>query len=352
MTERSIEFRSSTPAIELFHLNSNSPLTSRDRSIEIRHKKQGERERESERKKGKTTRVRKSDTKMSIPTSSCLSPTELRNPASNSLSSMKTLSSIDLMLNEEIAALNTIKRKHCGNLCLLVDMVSQALQSGGRLIYVGAGSSGRLAKMDCIEVTATFGTSSSLVSCLLAGGDAASLMPVDEAEDTYDAGRDAMTLLDVSHGDMVLAISASGQTPFVWGALAVAQEHLATTSLLTFNPFLQLTAPDFHFTPDLVLAIDVGPEVLTGSTRLKCGTATKCILDIVSTIAMVRMNRTKDNLMIYAHSANDKLKGRAARAFRTLHPNVSEEYARSLLEETNYDLLLADARLLALDDST
>lgn len=264
---------------------------------------------------------------------------------------MKTLSSIDLMVTEEIAALSLIKSNHCGKLSLLVEMIGQALKSGGRLIYVGAGSSGRLAKMDSIEVISTFGTPSSLVSCLLAGGDAACLFPVDEAEDTYDAGKDAMTLLDVSHLDIVLAISASGQTPFVWGALAVAQQQLATTTLLTFNPHLQLTG-DFRYTPDLVLAIDVGPEVLTGSTRLKCGTATKCILDIVSTLTMVKMNRTKDNLMIFAHSVNDKLRERALRAVRTLHPNVSEEYARSLLEETNYDVLLADAKLVARDDST
>lgn len=284
---------------------------------------------------------------MPIPTSSCLSPTEARNPASNSLSNMKTLASVELMVSEEMSALNVILSRHGKKLARLVDIISSSLNAGNRLIYCGAGSSGRLAKMDSIEVMSTFGTSPELVTALLAGGNTAAIMPKDDAEDTYSDGVQAMTLLDVCHGDTVLGITASGQTAFVWGALEVAQRLGATITLLTFNPYLNLSS--FSIMPDLVLSIDVGPEVLTGSTRLKCGTATKCILDVISTLCMVKMNRTKDNLMIYATSANEKLRQRAIRAFRSTHPGLSEEMARSLLEEANYDFVSADSRLHTLD---
>lgn len=262
---------------------------------------------------------------------------------------MDTLSSVELMVEEEMSALNTILSGHTKKLALLVDVVASSLRSGGRLIYVGAGSSGRLAKMDSIEVVSTFGTSPDLVTAVLAGGKRAAIMPMDEAEDTYNCGMEAMRRLDVSSCDVVLGITASGQTAFVWGALELAKKLGATIALLTFNPYLNLSPDHFPCTPDLVLAIDVGPEVLTGSTRLKCGTATKCILDVISTLSMVRLNRTKENLMIYAKSSNVKLRERAVRAFRFLHPKMSEETARKILAESNYDVIAADSKLLQME---
>jgi N-acetylmuramic acid 6-phosphate etherase len=191
-----------------------------------------------------------------------------------------------------------------------VRMVVACFRRGGRLFYVGAGTSGRLGILDASECPPTFRVPPDLVQGIIAGGQSAIWNSVEGAEDNARAGAAAIAFRGVRQRDLVIGIAASGRTPFVWGALAAARERKTPTILLCFNPHLKIARP---CRPDLVLAANVGPEFLTGSTRLKAGTATKIILNILSTLAMVRMGKVRSNLMIDVNASNAKLRERAVR---------------------------------------
>jgi N-acetylmuramic acid 6-phosphate etherase len=184
------------------------------------------------------------------------------------------------------------------------------MRRGGRLFYVGAGTSGRLGILDAVECPPTFGISPHCVQGILAGGQSAMWRSVEGAEDSPAAGAAAIDYRGVNRNDLVIGIAASGRTPFVWGALAAARRKGARTVLICFNPHLRI-APASR--PDLVIAPDVGPEVLTGSTRLKAGTATKVILNTLTTLTMARMGKVAGNLMVDLNASNRKLRDRAAR---------------------------------------
>ncbi|MEW1843371.1 N-acetylmuramic acid 6-phosphate etherase [Nonomuraea angiospora] len=189
-----------------------------------------------------------------------------------------------------------------------IDAISARMAEGGRLLYVGAGTSGRLAVLDASECPPTFGTDPSLVQGIIAGGPEALTRSVEGAEDDAEAGAAALKDLEVGPLDSVVGVSASGRAPFVLGALAEAASRGAVTVGLSCNDGAPLSAAAEH-----AIEVVVGPEVVTGSTRLKAGTAQKLVLNMISTISMVKLGRTYGNKMIEMSAMNNKLAGRALR---------------------------------------
>ena len=270
------------------------------------------------------------------PEATGVSPTELRNPRSRHLDRMPVSKAIDLMVSEDSQVPEIIGR-HRVALARLIRLAEAAIRSGGRLIYLGAGTSGRLGVLDASECPPTFRTPPEWVQGIMAGGEKALHTSVEGAEDDAGAGYEALRLRQVSSKDVVVGIAASGRTPYVWGGLAAAREAGARTALLCFNPNLKFTR---SLRPDVVLAIDVGPEVLTGSTRLKAGTATKLVLNILSTLTMVRLGKVEENLMIDLNPSNVKLRDRALRIVQEL-THVTPEVARTALEGSGWQVQVA-----------
>ncbi len=246
--------------------------------------------------------------------SSRQSPTELRNPRSMRLDTLPLSRAITLMLSEERSVPGKLQAER-RRIAQLIRAIVRAFRRGGRLFYVGAGTSGRLGVLDASECPPTFGTPPGLVQGIIAGGQPALWRSVEGAEDRTEAGGRAVEFRGVNRRDVVVGIAASGTTPFVWGALGEARRRGATTALICFNPFLQIPRA---LRPGVVIAPNLGPEVLTGSTRLKAGTATKQLLNILTTLAMVRLGKVRSNLMIDLSPANSKLRGRAVRIVRDL----------------------------------
>ena len=222
-----------------------------------------------------------------------------------------------------------------------VRLVARAFRRGGRLFYVGAGTSGRLGVLDASECPPTFRTPPDMVQGIIAGGQAALWSAVEGAEDDREAGAAAVGHRGVGPRDVVVGIAASGRTPFVWGALGEAQRRGAATVLLCFNPHLAIPR---HERPTLVIAPDVGPEILTGSTRLKAGTATKLVLNVFTTLAMVQIGKVRGNLMIDMKATNAKLRERAARIVQEV-TGADPAAARAALAHSAWDIRQACAWL-------
>lgn len=263
-----------------------------------------------------------------VPTPTATPPTEERHPRSRHLDRMPIGDAIDLMLDEDARIPEAI-RSEKPRIARAITRIHRALASGGRLFYVGAGTSGRLGILDASECPPTFRTPPEWVQGIIAGGTEAVFRAVEGAEDDLDAGGRSIDERAVSRLDVVVGIAASGRTPFVWGALARARKRGATTVLLCFNPHLRF-APGQR--PDVVIAPGIGPEILTGSTRLKAGTATKLILNLFTTLSMVRLGKVVSNLMVDLNPANAKLRDRAVRITVEL-TGAEPEAARRLLEE-------------------
>ena len=244
-----------------------------------------------------------------LPTSSTLSPTEQRNPLSNKLDRMSLPKAVALMIEEEAKVSQALLKEKL-KIARVIEMVVETFRRGGRLFYVGAGTSGRLGILDAAECPPTFRIPADHVQGILAGGQTAIWKSVEGAEDSPAAGASAIDYRGITQRDVVVGIAASGRTPFVWGALGAARQRGAKTVLLCFNPHLKIPA---SIRPDVVIAADVGPEVLTGSTRLKAGTATKVVLNTVTTLAMVRLGKVMSNLMVDLNASNRKLRERAVR---------------------------------------
>jgi N-acetylmuramic acid 6-phosphate etherase len=250
--------------------------------------------------------------------------TEQRNPRSQNLEKMRARELVELFVEEEKFVEDAL-RAATADLARAIEMVTESLRNGGRLFYVGTGSSGRIGVLDASEIPPTFGASPDLVQGVIAGGVTALYRSVEGAEDEESTGALAMRERGIRNSDVVIGITASGRTPFVLGALACAKSLGAKTILLTCNPTVVTgVSPTAAGTAvstvdaDLVIALAVGPEVLTGSTRLKAGTATKVALNIVSTGAMVALGKVRGNLMIDLHTTNAKLRDRAVRVVADL----------------------------------
>ena len=235
--------------------------------------------------------------------------------------------------------------------------MTESLRNGGRLFYVGAGSSGRIGVLDASEIPPTFGAPTHLVQGVLAGGATALHRSVEGAEDEESAGAFALDERGVKPADVVIGITASGQTPFVRGALARAKSFGAKTILLTCNPHLspvvagvspaagEIAAGTIASTDgDLLITLPVGPEILAGSTRLKAGTATKVALNVISTGAMIGLGKVRGNLMIDLHTTSTKLRDRAVRIVAEVTQRDYES-ARGFLEANDWNLRAALEKL-------
>ena len=233
--------------------------------------------------------------------------TERRNPASKNIDRMSSLEIVRLMNREDRKVAAAVARE-VPAIARAVDEIVASLESGGRLIYVGAGSSGRLAILDASECPPTFGVSREIVQALIAGGRRAITDAVEGAEDSErDAVRD-LRRRKLSSKDVVVGVAASATTPYVIGAMRYAKKRGAMTIGIAANrvgPLLKLA--------EIFIAPEVGPEVLTGSTRLKAGTAQKMVLNVLSTAAMVQLGHVYENLLIDMERTNEKLEGRAVR---------------------------------------
>jgi N-acetylmuramic acid 6-phosphate etherase len=263
-----------------------------------------------------------------LPICGALPATEELNPRSRNLDRMSLARAVALMIEEESAAGAAIFKER-RKIQRAVEMIAHALGHGGRLFYAGAGTSGRLGILDASECPPTFRLPPDRVQGIIAGGRAALWQSVEGAEDDAAAGAAALVHRGVKTRDVVVGIAAGGRTPFVWGALGEARKRGARTILLCCNPRLEIPAAR---RPDLVIAPDTGPEVLTGSTRLKAGTATKIILNIFTTLAMVRLGKVMGNLMADLHPCNEKLRARAVRMVQTL-TGAGAAAARAALEK-------------------
>lgn len=268
------------------------------------------------------------------------SPTEQRHPLSMNFDTLSTGAAMTLMLREDekIPAAILGERRKIGR---AVQWITRSFQQGGRLFYAGAGTSGRLGVLDASECPPTFRTPPEMVQGIIAGGQTALWRAVEGAEDDPGAGARAVEFRGVSRGDVFVGIAASGRTPFVWGALAEAARRGAKTILLCFNPNLKIPRAR---RPSLVIAPAIGPEILTGSTRLKAGTATKLILNIFTTLAMTRLGKVSGNLMIDMNPSNAKLRERAVRIVHEL-TGADADGARLALEKSGWVVKAALGRL-------
>jgi N-acetylmuramic acid 6-phosphate etherase len=233
--------------------------------------------------------------------------TEQRNPKSMRLDMMDTLQILEL-INDEDGTVAAAVRRALPQIRLATERVTEAIRSGGRVFYVGAGTSGRIGSLDASEWKPTFGTSPDLVQAIVAGGSSATVDAASGFEDDAGLGARDLTSRGVRRPDVVVGLAASGRTPYVIGALQAARTAGAATIAICCNPDAPMSA-----VADVAIIAVVGPEVLTGSTRMKAGTAQKVILNMISTTAMVRLGKVYSNLMVDMAPANEKLLDRARR---------------------------------------
>jgi len=260
--------------------------------------------------------------------------TEQRNPASKNLDRMTAREIVRLMNREDRKVAVAVKRE-LPAIAWAVDAIVGAIRKGGRLIYVGAGSSGRMGVLDAAECPPTFGTSPKLVVALIAGGRRAITRAVEGAEDSERNGARDLRAVQLTGRDVVVGIAASGTTPYVVGALKYARKRGAMTVAVTSNlrmPVGQLAK--------IVIAPEVGPEVLTGSTRLKAGTSQKMVLNMLSTAVMARLGHVYENLMIEMMLTNEKLAERALRILAEAS-GKSVSAAEHALRAARHDLRVA-----------
>ena len=234
--------------------------------------------------------------------------TERRNPRTAEIDLASPLAIVDLMNAEDAGVAAAVATQRV-EIARLVEHVERAFRDGGRLFYAGAGTSGRLGVLDASECPPTFGVPFDMVQGLIAGGDAAMFRAQEGAEDSPDGGAHDLDARGVGPRDVVVGIAASGTTPYVRGALRRARELGATTALVACSP----PPPEMLAHADVAVVPVTGPEVLTGSTRLKAGTATKMVLNIVTTGAMIRVGKAYGNLMVDLRATNAKLADRSER---------------------------------------
>ena len=260
--------------------------------------------------------------------------TEQANSESADLDQLPTLEILHLMNRQDDVVVRAVQQA-LPALSALVDGTAERMRRGGRLFYVGAGTSGRLGMLDAAECPPTFGTSPELVQALLAGGPQAFLRAVEHAEDDTAAGARELQERNCGPDDIVVGISASGRTPFVIGALRFAREHGALTGSIFCNPGSRLEHEAEH-----PVLLQVGPEILAGSTRLKAGTATKMALNMLSTATMVRLGKTLGNLMVDLTPTCEKLRVRSVRILAEAS-QLSWERAEEILQSADGDLRIA-----------
>ena len=266
--------------------------------------------------------------------------TEKRNPKTMALDEMSIEEALEVMNQEDQRVPLAIKAV-LPELQQVIEATIKAFQQGGRLIYMGAGTSGRLGVLDAAECVPTFGTEPSEVIGLIAGGDSAMTVAVEGAEDSLTLGPEDLTKLKLNETDMVIGIAASGRTPYVIGALDYARSIGATTATIACNPGSEISK---H--ADYPVEVACGPEFLTGSTRLKAGTAQKLMLNMISTISMIGIGKVYRNLMVDVRATNEKLVERTKRIVM-IATGTDEDTALAALAETNNVAKVAIVMILA-----
>ncbi|MCC6402617.1 MAG: N-acetylmuramic acid 6-phosphate etherase [Fimbriimonadaceae bacterium] len=257
--------------------------------------------------------------------------TESRHPRSIGLDRMSAREIVRLMNEEDAAVLSAVSRAELG-LARAAEAAARAYQAGGRVVYVGAGTSGRIATADAAEMPPTFGVPASKFVAIVAGGEAAGRTAVESAEDNGHLAIEELEEIGLARDDFVVCVAASGRTPFVVAAARHAKQKGVPTCGIANNRDSELLEA-----VDLPILLDTGPEVLTGSTRLKAGTSQKLALNAISTAAMVLSGKVIENLMVDVAAKNDKLKERCVRIvceLTTLH----EDEARQLLESHAWNI--------------
>ena len=260
--------------------------------------------------------------------------TEQTNPRSQNLDKLSSLELVELFNQEDahtLTAIAGVKQE----LAALIDRTAQALAQGGRLFYIGAGTSGRLGVLDAAECPPTFCTPPELVQGIIAGGAGALVKSSEALEDRAEDGAEAIAHRQIHDLDVVVGIAAGGTTPFVHGALHAANQRGATTAFIACVPQEQVSC-----TTDFDLRLLVGPEILAGSTRLKAGTVTKMALNIISTGVMVRLGKVYGNRMVEVAVTNKKLRDRALRILQDL-TDLNREEAEQLLDCSDRQVKLA-----------
>jgi N-acetylmuramic acid 6-phosphate etherase len=262
-------------------------------------------------------------------------PTEAINPNTLALDKTPVPEIIDLIVNEDRKVIAAVQKERA-QIAHGIEIVTQALRKGGRVILVGAGTSGRLGVLEAAEMPPTFGTSPELVQAVMAGGQPAVFRAKEGVEDNYEEGARSIARLRLGRKDVVIGVSASGVTPFVRGALTRARRAGAKIIFITCWPGSELKT-----FVDLLIAPAVGPEIIAGSTRLKAGTATKMVLNMLTTISMVKVGKTYGNLMVDVKTGSEKLKDRARRIVMTVTGMDDYDEADKLLRRARWNVKIA-----------
>ena len=260
--------------------------------------------------------------------------TETRNPRTTHIDTMSTLDQLRAINFEDHTAVDAVEAA-LPQIAPVVDRIVRGMKEGGRLIYAGCGTSGRLGVLDASECPPTYGVGPDLVIGVIAGGDHALRNAVEGAEDSREAGLAAMAALVLRPQDVVVGISAAGGAAFVLGAVEAAKGAGSAAVALTCNPDTPLERAC-----DCAIVVRTGPEAVTGSTRMKAGTAQKLVLNMLSTCAMIQTGKVRENLMINVRPSNQKLRDRAARIVCQLAP-VTREQAENALERSGWDVARA-----------
>src|SRR3989442_3471493 len=261
-------------------------------------------------------------------------PTEQINPATLGIDRLAAADIVEGMLSEDQKMVAAVQHEK-DRIAVGVDIITQALRKNGRIIFVGAGTSGRLGVLESAEMPPTFGTSHDLVQAIMAGGKVAILRAREGVEDNYEEGARSINRLRPTKRDIVIGVSASGMTQFVRGALTRARRAGSKIIFVTCDPRTELQT-----FVDLTIAPAVGPEVIAGSTRLKAATATKMVLNMLTTAAMIRIGKTYGNLMVDVQMGSEKLKDRARRIIGIV-TGLEYEEADGLLRRAHWNVKAA-----------
>jgi len=260
--------------------------------------------------------------------------TETDNPNTAEIDKVSTLEAIRLINNEDKLVAEAIENV-LPEIALAIDEIVVRLQNGGRLFYIGTGTSGRLGVLDASEIPPTFGVSYDLIQGVIAGGYEALYKATESSEDNKQQGAQDLQSRGLTYKDAVVGIAASGRTPYTIGAVKYAREIGCFTACIVCNPESKITE-----TAEVAIVPIVGPEAITGSTRMKAGTAQKLILNMISTVAMIRLGYVSGNHMTNMKASNEKLQDRAVRILMD-EAAIDEAAAMKLMEDAGGDLRVA-----------
>ena len=259
--------------------------------------------------------------------------TEKNNVKSKGIDQKSVFEILEIINNEDKLVAEAVE-KSLDDITCFIEIVIEKIKNGGRLFYLGSGTSGRLGVLDASECPPTFSVESTMVQGIIAGGESALVKSIEGAEDEVDGGKKAILENKINDKDIVLGISASGSTPFVLGGLEKSQQIGAITGLLSCNHVKKIHYINYY------ISILVGPEIISGSTRMKAGTATKMVLNMISTTMMIRINKTYDNLMVDLKASNSKLWNRACHILE-LVVGLNRENALKLLKSADGEVKTA-----------